>query len=177
MTVQTNFRIDTNPWRGFQEDALPASSYIAQGVEVGDASGGAAIIKFLFQIASDPLSSRLFNIEQLMLSTTQSLTQIANGVISNMGHLAPDRPLADRQFSVQLLTSPSEFAASRNQEFGTSMFLGAPSGAGLECGVEFRFDNADLSVFRATIQGYIWEPRSILAPGGLQRPTTALWGR
>jgi len=175
MAVQVNFRIDQLPWAGYEEPGLPTGAWIAQGTVTGQSVVGSMVIGILIQIASDPLSSRLYNIEQLMLSKTESLQETVNGRVNNMGHLVQDRPLARRQFSIPMLTAGNSFTSS-DPTLIRPIFLGAPSGANLECGVDFRIDDNPGVIFDVTVQGYIWEPRSLLAPGGLRRPVGSIYG-
>jgi len=175
MAVQTNFRIDQLPWAGYDEPGLPTGAWVAEGTVTGVDGVGSQVIGILIQLASDPLSSRLYNMEQVILSKTASTDEVVGCRINNMGHLTPDRPLSQRNFSIPMIVAGADFSAN-NPTLSRPIFLGAPSGAGLECGLSFRIDDAAAIVLIVSVQGYIWEPRSLLAPGGLRRPVGSIYG-
>jgi len=61
--------------------------------------------------------------------------------------------------------------------FPLPLFLGgaAPVPA-LAAQVEVGTNNVNMATLLVTIQGYIWEPRSVQAEGGLRRPIDSLYG-
>jgi len=66
---------------------------------------------------------------------------------------------------------------NNDKYFPLPLFLGSVAPvASLAATIEVGADNIDATSFTVTIQGYIWEPRSIQAPGGLRRPVDSLYG-
>jgi len=177
MSLVTTFRIETSPWAGFTEAALPTGVWVAQGTAPGDGSGGFLSASFLLQLAGDPLSSRIFNLEQLSAHVGSGTGGEGSLRIHNLGHLTQDRPMADRIYSLFFRNFPTSASGLDQSLMNLPIMLGAPSSVGDVANVDVEFTNSTPQNLVATLWGYIWEPRSILAAGGLQRPATAIFGR
>lgn len=179
MAITTNFRVEVLPWRGFDNPALPSGAYVGHAFVVGDGTGGANTVTFLFQFSGDPLSSRLYNLEQFWARGSATVQSEDSGqiIVQNMGHLTPDRPIPDsRLMNFQYRFGANTIALQTDGMLPRPLFLGAPSAANLACGIAFARTNVDGEANGVTIYGYIWQPRSLLAEGGLQRPVGGLWG-
>jgi len=177
MSIAATFRIETLPWRGYDDPGLPAGAWVAQANLDSDMSGGNNTIQFLFQLSADPLSSRLYNLEQWTIGAGATTDTTCRMQITNMGHLSTDRPLGSRSFAIPLLASPPAAGIdSAAQPLRRPIFLGAPSAAGNTAQIEFIIDNVSGLSQNVSVYGYIWEPRSILAAGGLRRPVEGLFG-
>lgn len=177
MSVITNFRVDRRPWRGYDDPGLPSGMWIAEGEVVGDASGGFAETRFLFQIASDPLSGRLWSLEQVGAQVVANAPQNVLLRTQNMDFLTPAIPVGVHNAVLELaVTSDLTITATRVRDMFPRMFLGRPTTAGLECGLRVLFANANTVAVRAIVQGYTWEPAALLVAGGVRRPADSLWG-
>ncbi len=176
MAVTVNARIDTMPWRGFDDPSLPAAGWIGQQNGVGDGSGGNIGIRFFFQLSAEPLSARIYNVEQIHIAQLSNAVVQAQIEVVNMGHRTQDRPLDDYRYA--LVLNPGASAGGSDPAIlKHPLFLGAPNAAGQDCRISVEVPNAVGQELEVTLWGYWWEPRSILAPGGVQRPATSPWGR
>jgi len=151
--------------------------YIAQNAVTGDASGGDMIIFFIFKGEGEPVSGRFFNIEQVNVFHSSTSTQVGHFSLNNFETLGPVG-LVNRQWKFRLVDNVNGVAAMDEQTyFPLPLFMGSVSPvASLAAQFEVGVNNIDLTSLVATIQGYIWEPRSIQAPGGLRRPVDSLYG-
>ena len=176
MAVTAPVRVELLPWRGFDDPAFPSNAWIAQRSTDGDASGGNIANRIIFQLATDALSARLYNIEQLHISQVTNAVIQAQIEIVNMGHLAVDRALTDYRYALALNAGASAGGISPSS-LNHPLFLGAPNMAGAQSHVGIEIPNAGAGeTLIVTAWGYVWEPRSILAPGGLQRPLGSPFG-
>lgn len=182
MSVLTRFRVDYRPYSGYTEPAFPISGWIAQGGAVGDASGGTLIMDFNFMEGEDiPRIALLFNLEQISMDTTGGVTEEALMETRNMDNLSPARAASPQKWSwqvTQAIPGVSTIRNDDNHKGGLPIWLGAPNqdAPSAEGGLRFTWDNSDLRLYAITIQGYRWGPRSVLAPGGPQRPPFGYFG-
>lgn len=177
MTVAGNFRTEMRPYSGYDEPQLPIGAWIGAGDIVGDATGGFVQMNFLFQFGQQPLNPNLFNVERFTAEVSANTTQRANIEDRNMDNLAPGRPVGVERWSFELTgDGVSNAIVSVASQSGLPMWLGQCVEALLECGVRFQFVNTTLLTFTVRCQGYVWGPRSILAPGGPQRPPFGFLG-
>jgi len=172
-----SFRVDVRPYSGYDSPGLPIAAWISQGGTVGDASGGVINMDFLFQRDDDAQVSELFNLEQISVDTTSATSRDFTIQTLNMDNLAPNRPA-----STQKWKSNSQFGSGlSNSAFDLDnanilpLWLGAPNRGEGDVGLRIFWPNIDLLLFAVTLQGYMWGPRSVLAPGGPQRPVGGLF--
>lgn len=177
MSVVVADAINIRPWRGYDDPGLPVGMYFAQNSVTGDATGGGQTVIFEFKGENEPVSGRFFNIEQMNAFFSDVNTRAASMLINNFETLGPVG-LVNRQYRLQLENNLNSVAALNADTFlPLPLFLGSVAPvASLAAQVEFRVPNVDLTSWVVTIQGYIWEPRSVQAEGGLRRPTDALYG-
>ncbi len=172
MTVFTAFRYDVRPYTAYSEPGLPIASYIAQGGIVGDASGGNAIIEFTFMGEQEELITELFNVEQYEVDTNAAGAQTFIIETINMDTLSRNRPASKRKWHGATSPASGNSALDVADSLMRPIWLGSPNldaRAGT-AGYRFTFANVDLRLYAATIQGYIWGSRSVLAEGGPRRP-------
>jgi len=177
VTVSFNESIHIRPWRGYDDPGLPVGMYLAQGAVTGDASGGDMIVFFEFKGEGEPISGRFFNLEQLNVFHSDTGAKVGHLVVNNFETLGPVG-LVNRQYAFTLTNNNNGVSAMDQRLYiPLPFFMGSVAPvASLAAQVEVGVDNVDLSSLVATIQGYIWEPRSIQAPGGLRRPVDSLYG-
>jgi len=177
MTVIFDSHVQQRTWRGYDDPGLPVGMYITQGSVLGDVSGGNQLIIHTFKGEGEPASGRFYNIEQVDCHYTATGTEAIFLVATNWEVSGPTG-LINRQWRATLQNNSNGVGAmSTDLQFPLPLFLGitapVPSlAAQLEIGV----DNNDGETFFSTIQGYIWEPRSVMAEGGLRRPQDSLYG-
>ena len=176
MSVIADGAIVPRMWRGYDDPGLPVGAYIGNFVTVGDDTGGTNIVAFHFKFESAPADGRFFNIEQLSVFLANGIA-ITNGFLRVLAFeaLGPFI-IGERQYRFQLASGlPASLIGFDYPSM--PLFLGQSSRlVTADSVVQVGTFNQDLTAWSATIQGYIWEPRSILAPGGLRRPADALYG-
>lgn len=179
MTIITTAPIRRLPYRGYDHPALPTGIWWGTGVVVGDASGGTQQVRFEVHAEGAPVSGDMWNIEQVMAFI--SITTTTSGFLTAVG-LSPSRdsPGVDALYRVVLASLGGGLGNAGIAEVtpGLPVFLGAvrggaDTGAAVGLGVTNLTATDSLSV---SMMGYIWEARSQLTEGGLQRPPGGLFG-
>lgn len=178
MTVITKVSIKQRQWRGYDDPGLPVGMYWSADSVVGDATGGFQTVQFIFRAEANPLTGRFFNIEQYVVNKGGS-DQSGVMKVSNFESVSPSG-LINFERQIRLVAnSPGDFDLSLSPDlsFSTPIFLGSPDALkDLEAQVNFRFVNVDTEQLVVSIQGYIWEARSVMSEGGLRRPADSLYG-
>lgn len=180
MSVLARFRVDVRPYSGYNDPALPISGWIAQGGAVGDASGGNLTMDFNFMDGEEiPRISELFNLEQIAIDTTGG----SEGLFMetrNMDNLSPARAGSPQKWAwiVSVVLGNAALRNDATPKGPLPIWLGAPNqdAPSSEAGLRFTWANTNLRLYAITIQGYRWGPRSVLAPGGPQRPPFGYFG-
>lgn len=180
MPVIVNFRTEVRPYSGYAERQFPIGAWIASGTLTGDASGGFVQANFLFQFGQQALVTEMYNLEQFSVDMGVAAAPSIQAELQtrNMDILAPGRTIGVQRWQFALLSDGA--GNSINQladQAGLPIWLGAPHTPLLECGIRWQFVNALDQVFTITCQGYIWGSRSVLAPGGPQRPPFGIFGK
>ena len=178
MTIAVSTTIRRRPWRGYDDPGLPVGMYVGQHTVAGDASGGDMIIFFDFKGEGEPVSGFFFNVEQINVFASVTTVTIAHAVATNWETIG-DAGLVNRQWKLGMQNNLNDVSAlDSDTYFPLPLFLGSVAPiASLAATLEFGTDNLGVAEsFTATIQGYIWEPRSIQAEGGLRRPVDSLYG-
>jgi len=179
VTVVANFTITPRFWRGYDDPSLPVGQYLAQGSVIGDATGGRSSCIFIFHFEGDPVSGRLFNIEQMNCSRVGGITTRAGHIISeNFGRVGPTG-LLRQEYVFQMIPNAGITGAAVSYERlpRFPIFLGQGAAVpGIASQVIVGSTNVDTETVVATIQGYIWESRSLMAAGGVQRPIQSVFG-
>jgi len=177
MTVSATDSIRIRPWRGYDDPGLPVGMYVAQGAVTGDASGGDMNVFFVFKQEAEPVSGRFFNVEQINVFHTDTTFKFGHIIATNWEAVSAVG-LINRQWRFELETNANAFTALNDQiYFPLPLFLGQVAPVrDLQADIAFGVDNVDLTSLVCSIQGYIWEPRSVQAEGGLRRPVDSLYG-
>lgn len=175
-----DFHVHTRPYTGYVEPGLPIGSWIAGAEVIGTASGGFLVMSCLFQHAETVRVTELFNLEQLSMDVAQSTPASAFITTLRMDILAPGTEVdfgeEQRWLSLLQTDGVGEASMSLADQAGLPLWLGAPSVLGVDAGLRFEFRNANLIEYTVTAQGYMWGPRSVIAPGGPQRPPFGFFG-
>jgi len=177
MTVVVSNGISIRPWRGYDDPGLPVGMWFAQNSVVGDASGGSMLIIFIFKGEAEPVSGRFFNIEQMNIFHSATATKSGSLLLNNWETIGPVG-LVNQQFLFRLQTNSNNVSAlDFTGYFPLPFFMGSAAPvASLSSQVEVKINNVDLTSLTVTLQGYIWEARSVQAEGGLRRPVDSLYG-
>jgi len=176
MTISAINGISPRPWRGYDDPGLPVGMYIAQNSVTGDGSGGRMIVIFQFKGEGEPVSGRFYNIEQINVIASDQTTKLCHLVAINWETLGPVG-LVNRRWRFELEDDDANSAINDQIYLPLPLFLGSVAPVpSLAAQIEVATGNINLVSFTATIQGYIWEPRSVQAEGGLRRPVDSLYG-
>lgn len=136
-------------------------------------------VNIRFSAATSPNVSTLWNLEQLMLNTTN----LSRTVRMDFGNM-------DRQPIGESTGALTKLYQLQLEDFGTAapgagldldsqllpLFLGTAD-KGLSGDLAFDLDNVTATSFAVMAQGFFWGPGAVNAPGGPQRPATSLYGR
>jgi len=178
MTVILLSSIRQRIWRGYDDPGLPVGMYIGFASLAGDASGGSQRIIFVYKTEGDNVSGRFFNLEQFDLNRAGDAATVSVGLAPQNFDRAGDTPIPEQDYRAQLVENSRsgvtalDYAAlpplpiflgqlSLTQDDATQLIVNVL--------------NVNNTTLRATIQGYIWEQRSIQAEGGLRRPSDSLY--
>lgn len=176
MTVTAINSISPRPWRGYDDPGLPVGMYFAQNAVTGDASGGLMNVFFTFKGEGEPVSGRFYNLEQINIFHSDPAAKVGRVVVSNFETLGPVG-LVNRQRKFNLTSNASVSAMGDLLYFPLPWFLGSVAPVvSLAADLQVGILNVDLTSLVVSIQGYIWEPRSVQAEGGLRRPVDSLYG-
>lgn len=177
MTVSVIAHVQQRPWRGYDDHGLPVGMYIAQGLVTGDATGGNMLVIFQFRGEGVAASGRFFNVEQVECQHSVAALKTCSLQATNWD-LTGAAGLINREWMFALEDNDNTIAAMTTfKQLPLPIFMGitAPVPA-LAAQLRISTNNVDLTTLTATIQGYIWEPRSVMAEGGLRRPIDSLYG-
>jgi len=177
MTVSVLTHVQQRPWRGYEDPGLPVGMYISQNAVTGDASGGDMVVIFVFRGEGSAASGRFYNIEQVDAHHSVASTRPFALKATNWDLTGP-AGLVNREWTAELTDNSNGVSAMNTiRQFPLPIFLGitAPV-ASLAAQLEFSVNNVDVTSLVVTVQGYIWEPRSVLTEGGLRRPVDSLYG-
>ena len=176
MSVGGDFRVDIRPYSGFTDPSLPIAAWIAQAGIAGDASGGLMIMDFDFQTDTEPLTSELFNLEQFSFDLSVATDREGTIETRNMDNLALNRPASPQKWKFRCDQAATGIAALQDVANQLPWWFGSPNRDEGASGIRILMANIDLLLYAATLQGYVWGPRSVLAEGGPQRPLRGLFG-
>ena len=179
MSVVADFRVDIRPYSAYDDPGLPVASWIAEAGSVGDASGGIVRQDYLFHRDDGNQVSELFSIEQMAVDTTRVATVDVILATESMDSLAANRPATNQKWTFQCINvgvlggNVADFEGNNL----LPLWLGAPNRVEGDSGISFTFINVDLILYFTSVQGYMWGPRAMMAPGGPRRPVGGLYGR
>jgi len=178
VTVSGDFRVDVRPYSGYRDPGLPIASWIAQAGSVGDASGGVVIQDFFVQLDGAPHISELYNLEQISVDTSSGTVRDVVIETRQMDILAPNRRASPQKWKLVSsgVLGNTNITATQLLNSMLPLWLGSPNRDEGDAGLRLTWTNIDLLLYAATLQGYIWGPRSVLAEGGPRRPVGGLFG-
>lgn len=172
MSVSEQVELQHHSWNGYDDPGLPTRVWFAQGQATGDASGDTLTLQFNFATLVGAVNEQFYNMEMLNIRKSSIVAASGQMNVINMGFAA------SRTYPIVLVPGDASIATA---SFGPGqmpmpLWLGAQNTGGGNAAIQVDFDNEDLITFRATMMGYMWDPRSKLTPGGLRRPAEALFG-
>lgn len=175
MTITARVVTQQLYYRGNDDPSLPVGMWWGSATLLGDASGGHAGLRFVFHEEGDAVSSDIFNLEQFSILVSKDTT-FTDSFIRTVG-MAPAPKLAafDRvwAFSLESVTPVGNAAGPLANKLGLPLFIGTlRSGDQGDLGaLEIATTNPTAAdSMSVSAMGYRWTSRSVLAPGGPQRP-------
>lgn len=172
MSVEADIDVVRLPYNGWVEPALPVGQWQAQGQLSGDASGGFSVINVIFARVQAAPNEQLYNIEQMNVRNNGTTTD--RGIMNVINMWAVDG--GSTTFGIPLIAADTSGGLQLDVSgLNLPIWLSSQQDNVSQAECEFVFDNVNGIVNRITMQGYVWNPRSILAEGGPQRPLGALW--
>lgn len=178
MTILAAFSYRRLIWGGGDDPRLPTGVWVGNGTVVGDASGGAQFVRINFGNEGDPISGEYFNLEQF--STLISEGTSRDMFLRTVNMTPGPQDMFDRIWHYRVETLPG---LGGNSGFGDihpklPLFLGARLRDAEAPGtLEFGTTNLTATTsITVSAMGYIWDARSVLVPGGLERPERSLFG-
>jgi len=178
MSVIADSPIVPRMWRGFDDPSYPIGTYIGNFVIIGDATGGNMQIQFPFKIEGAPSTGLFYNIEQMSAFISVNLGGTFDGFIRILAFeaLGPFI-IGDRSYRFEFRGGSSVLSMATDVP-PMPIFLGQSARLATSFSVvQIGTGNINITILSVDIQGYIWEPRSVLAEGGLKRPADNLYGR
>jgi len=176
MSVIVVIEPDFEFWQTGADPGLPEAAWRSFGRITGNASGGFMLLQVDFQKANLPLSSRMWSLEMLAMSTTIALPNV--GVqASNLGEFLGAAPFASTGYALQLVGADGLNANIQGRDLAfLPWFMGAPRQLGVAAGVSFVTSNVNLGVLDVWARGFVWGPRSQVTQGGPRRPVGSVFG-
>ena len=167
-------------WRGYDDPGLPVGAWICYAVTLGDATGGNNVIDVMFKREDEPVSGRFYNLEQVNVFTAGILVPAVEVVVLSVNGFERLGSYSIGQRVLGFTIDNTGHLTGASLQFGLKpmpYFLGqAGSTASVESVIQFITNNTENIAFSVTAQGYIWDSRSVQAPGGLRRPLDSLYG-
>lgn len=163
------------PFPGYTAPGLPSGFWLGVGEVEGDLSGGDRILNFNLKTAGEGLATRVFTLEQLTITSLETTARNVEMQTGNMDFIN-GLPADAIWVATGILAVGRTQAALDQQTLKLPAFLGNPRSTALAAFLSISIANANLIALLATAQGYTWDGRAILEPGGPQRPLNGIYG-
>jgi len=177
MTIISVIEPDFEFWQTGVDAGLPEAVWRSFGRVTGNASGGFMAQQIDFQKSTEPLSARLWSLEQIAASTSLAVGNL--GVqATNLGEVLGAAPFAGTGFAITMnaVFGTEELPVGRDLA-PLPWFLGAPRVKGVAAGLLIRTTNVNLLEMDIWLRGYVWGPRSQTVNGGPRRPVGSVFSR
>jgi len=178
MSISTEQDIFYSRYQGSLDPRLPEGSWFARGDVLGDGTGGFARVRLVFTPAAIVnRNSRLYNIEQLTLHTTNDLQE--NAQLLGVNFEGPRGGQLLHAYTLLVTTGGGTIpgsALASNQLTFLPLWLGTQRLVSTITTVEVEFDNVTGVIYTIEAEGFWWGARSVLADGGPQRPPASRFG-
>lgn len=170
MTVLGSGFAISKDWEGFREAQFPIGAWEADVSVTGDASGGARQISITFRQTGQAPSALAYSLEDISLQDLDDNTK--NVQVFSSGF----KLIKQLLFNVGASAGGTFASVNQLNTRGLPLFLGRVEGV-VGAALTIQTSNVDLALFNVRAEGYTWSQRSILTPGGYQRPLTNPWGQ
>lgn len=177
MSVAITARIDYRIGSAFADPGLPSGVWWGESSILGDASGGFANVQLLLQLAGDPLSARMFTVEQIMARINAATATQVRIATTNMGNLVTNRPMTVRAWVEPMISDGISNSATGLSVPLRPIWLGAATTRGVEGSIRGEIPNPGVGVTLIVwMSGFMWEPGALNSPGGVRRPLENIFG-
>lgn len=180
MSVTGIATIRPRMWVGFDDPGLPIGAYLGYVFAAGDATGGSLALQLDFKPVGQPANGNWYNIEHI------SCSKVGTGAQENIHFAAqgfeeiPGISGTQQVYRGEFQGTGSSAAALHYQQGfpPLPLFLGQsrPFAPGATSWLMLAANVAGI-FFEMQVQGYVWTPRSLMAPGGMRRPVDSAYGR
>jgi len=166
--------VEFQRFSGYRDRRYPEGYWFGFVTVTGDATGGTASLAInLNQAGRTTLSSRLFSLEQFAVHSDRVAAEAGRLEMVNLsgpslGAFRGIITLPMVNFSQGNALEPSAYAM-------LPLFVGSQRDPALVSSIAVVMSNTDLIFRTFEAQGYWWGARSVLEPGGPQRPPTGLY--
>ena len=178
MAVSTELMISQLGFNGFMDPSFPVGFWEFEATLTGDGTAGQNNIRAIFTETGAALNEQLYNIEQIL--TRRSTAVVEQGTMDIQGW-GTNRAVGGgvSRALVMEFPAPAGYVAITSHDHGklnVPIWLGGQRKAGTQSYVELVTTNTSGVSQKIHMVGYIWHARSVLSPGGPQRPPGSLFG-
>lgn len=175
MSVINNVNVQMRPFRGYDDPSLPSAQWFGFGFINGDAGGGTMEVFLVFEPQNQPLSGRVFSLEQYYANRSLSNTASWGLRTVNMDRFDNASGPANWHWGGTFESASGIDRTTNPRDLQLPVFIGGPLNVSSQASLQFFTTNVDSSVLRVAGMGYVWTPRSTLSDGGPQRPQHGLY--
>lgn len=154
---------------GYEDPGLPSGFWFANGVVIGDATGGTQVAQINIAEATNQFNSQYYSLEAISITLARAANFDLRLAIFNM----------DRVFEYTITLSLNATASNmlpRDTEM-LPLYIGQAGLANTAAGLSFALPNVDTDLLSVHVEGYVWSARSTSVPGGPRRPSEGLYSR
>jgi len=169
MSVALIVKVRRRSWNGYREQAFPTGYWIGAGRVEGDGTGGTALFVAVFNPGSAQKVNQWYSLEQLTMFDFENAPRAISVEANNFD----DDILGIKAWMVNSFSAGAN-AAIALQDSRAGIFLGNQRASGTQLDIRLTKSNAAFN-WDVIMEGYIWGPRSLSAPGGFQRPPTGIY--
>ncbi len=174
MSVLDAVPVEFKRFSGWVEQQMPEGYWFGSSVTTGDASAGTANHAINFNQAGGPRSSRIYSLEQISIFSDDVVTRV--GRLEQVNLEGPANRVFRGIMGITLLLSVDGISMNTQDEAFLPRFLGSQRDPALVASIAFVIANIENVVTTFEVAGYWWGPRSVLVPGGPQRPLNGMFG-
>jgi len=174
MSVIAVFNVQMRPFRGYDDPALPSAQWVGFGFALGDVSAGTMEVHHVFEPVGQPLSGRIFSLEQYYATRTGTTPATWGMRSQNMDRFSNTLGPANFHWAGEMRANVVETTIEQ-KDLRLPIFLGGAATIPSAAFLQIFINNLNGETLRAGAMGYVWTPRSTLADGGPQRPPNGLY--
>ncbi len=174
MSVLAAQPVEFQRFSGWSDPRYPEGYWWGSVTGTGDGTGGSNNLAINFTQPAGSRSSKMFDLEQLAIHSGDTTALVGRLELANSE--GPSNAGLRGILAVELQAFVDGSGLSGRDLTFLPLFLGSERSAALAFSLAFVIVNVDTEVVTLEAQGYWWGARSVLVPGGPQRPPTGLYG-